>query len=166
MFRRLLAILLLHPISTAVAADLYSDHFSAAFRASVDAAMAQPDKEQRTKQLIDGIRRGTDKEVFFVMPMLFPTAILNRARDAGVCTAEIAAFRGTAEAYLSATEAERIDFAEVHTSTIRAATEGLIVCLHQFYENGELRFPSKRSNDSLDQSHDASGTRLVVASRQ
>ena len=110
--------------------------------------MAQPDREQRVSQLLDAIRKGTDREVFFVMPLLFPAPVLKAAKDAGACTEEINAFRNTADEYSSATEAERNAFPEVHAPAIRVSTEGLITCLHQYYENGHLAFPSKRSNNS------------------
>lgn len=138
---RLVAIAALLP-AMAMAGN-YSDTFSASFRSSIDAAMALQDKDQRAARLNEALRLGTDKEVFFVMPLLFPESVLTSAKQAGVCTSEIAASMGNLDAYLRLPEEKQRSFPEQNAARIRSDTEHLVSCLHQFYEDGKLRFPRR-----------------------
>jgi hypothetical protein len=147
--RLLNAIAALLPAIAMAGGDSYSDMFSASFKSSIDAAMAQPDKDQRVQQLSEAMRQGTDREVFFVMPLLFPESVLLSAKQAGVCTDEIEASMGNVGAYMSSSEAQQAAFPEAHATRIRSDTDRLMRCLHQFYETGNLRFPSEQSNNSF-----------------
>jgi len=115
--------------------------FSASFRSAVNKAMQQPDGKKRTKLLIRAMHNGSDEEVFFVFPLLFKPAILKAAERAHVCTSEINASMGNANAFISSAQSERERFAEKHARKIRADTNRLITCLDQYYADGYLHFP-------------------------
>lgn len=117
--------------------------FSDGFKASVNASMNQPDKERRTRFLVEAMHHGTDTEVFHVFPVLFPVDMLNAAQKAQVCTAEINASLGNVSAYTASTEAKKQTFPTSHAMKIRPDTDRLIVCLDQYYANGQLNFPHK-----------------------
>jgi hypothetical protein len=123
--------------------------FSDGFKASVNASMNQPDKEQRTRFLVEAMRHGTDSEVFHVFPVLFSADVLNAAQKAQVCTAEIRASLGNVSAFMASTEAGRQAFPQSHAAKIRSDTNRLIVCLDQYYANGKLTLPSKPSGSSI-----------------
>jgi len=120
----------------------YSELFSDAFKASVDAGMKQSTSNGRTNLLTMAMRQGTDSEVFFVFPLLFPREIIDGAQKAHVCVAEISASLSNIGAYLASTSAEQKNFPQAHAGKIRSDTDHLIVCLDQYYANGQLRFPS------------------------
>jgi len=134
-------------LSTAAdAARPYSEMFSASFKAAVDSAMSQPTPEGRTKLLLEAMRDGTDSEVFFVFPLLFPRRVVDSAQNAHVCVDEISSLISNDKAYLASTAAEQSDFPHTHAKKIRSDTDQLIKCLDQYYANGQLRLPSPQSN--------------------
>jgi hypothetical protein len=145
----LVAVLLASQSPHALAADSYSDIFSHSFKASVDAAMQLPTQEARSKALVEAMALGTDEEVFFVFPLLFPLPVLNSAKDAGVCLKEIEASLGNGKLYVAASAAEQASFPETHAVKIRSDTGRLIRCLHKYYKNGQLSFPAQQSNNSF-----------------
>jgi hypothetical protein len=138
-----LSLLLLSPVVFGEPPS-YSAMFSVDFKASVDAAMAQPTKDKRVPQLLNALRNGTDKEVFFVMPLLFPRPVLDGAKNAGVCITEIDASLATVSAYVDAPRTEQDVFPETHSAKVRRDSDNLVLCLHRFYQDGNLRFPKKR----------------------
>jgi hypothetical protein len=128
--------------TAAQATQPYSEQFSAKFKTAVDNAMSQPTADDRTKLLMEAMRRGTDSEVFFVFPLLFPRRVIDAAQNAHVCVAEISSSINNGKAYLAATPAEREDFPHTQAKKIRSDTDRLIMCLDQYYANGQLRLPS------------------------
>jgi hypothetical protein len=102
--------------------------------------MSQQDKDRRVHQLVDALRQATDREVFFVMPLLFTEQALRSAKKANVCSAEIDSSMANVSDYMTAQGATQENFPEAHASKIREDTEKLIHCLHQYYENGQLKF--------------------------
>ena len=143
-FLLLLAALL--PCTAVKAAQPYSEQFSAKFKAAVDNAMSQSTADGRTKLLMEALRGGTDNEVFFVFPLLFPRRVIDAAQDAHVCLAEISSSIDNGKAYLATAPAERENFPHVQAEKIRSDTNHLIICIDQYYENGQLRIPSQSSN--------------------
>ena len=130
-------------LSTAAhAARPYSEMFSPTFKAAVDSAMSQPVADDRTRLLLGAMRGGTDSEVFFVFPLLFPRRIIDGAQNAHVCVAEISSSMDNGKDYLATAPAEQEDFPHVHAKKIRSDTVRLITCLDKYYANGQLRFPS------------------------
>jgi hypothetical protein len=132
--------------TVAYAARPYSEMFSASFKAAVDSAMRQPAPSRRTRLLLEAMRGGTDSEVFFVFPLLFPRGVVDGAQDAHVCVTEISSSIGNGKAYLASTPAEQSDFPRTHAKKIRSDTDQLIKCLDQYYANGQLRLPLPQSN--------------------
>ncbi len=133
--------LIVLPFQPLFAAGRSSGIFSDRFKASVNASMNQPDKEQRTRFLIEAMRHGTDSEVFHVFPVLFPADVLNTAQKAQICTAEIRASLGNVSAFTASTEAGRQVFPQSHAAKIRSDTDRLIVCLDRYYANGKFKLP-------------------------
>ena len=129
---------------TAQAADVPSE----AFKASIDAAMAANDGSTRARLLVDALDKGSDKEVFFIFPALFPAQVLDGATRSGVCTRELAASLELISTFQSGDENPEV-FAKEHSSQIRAATDNVITCLHQYYKDGQLTFPGGQSNKSF-----------------
>lgn len=124
----------------------YSEQFSAKFKAAIDNAMSQPTADGRTRLLTEAMRGGTDNEVFFVFPLLFPRRVIDAAQNAHVCAAEISSSINNGKAYLAAAPAEREDFPHAQAKKIRSDTDHLITCLDQYYANGQLQLPSQSSN--------------------
>jgi hypothetical protein len=134
-------------LSTAAqATQRYSEQFSAKFKAAVDNAMSQPTADGRTRLLKEAMRGGTDSEVFFVFPLLFPRRVIDAAQNAHVCVAEISSSINNGKAYLATAPAEQENFSHAQAKKIRSDTDHLIMCLDQYYANGQLRLPSQSSN--------------------
>jgi len=123
-----------------------STHFSSAFKASVDKAMAQPTPDGRTQTLIKALDGGTDDEVFALLPLLFTAKIINGADNVHVCSPEVSDLLGFERSYLKSSSAAQKFFPKEHAATMRSITYSLITCLDQHYSNGALRFPHASSN--------------------
>jgi hypothetical protein len=138
----LVAALILLPIQLLLAAGAPADIFSDGFKASVNASMAQPDREKHTRFLMEALRHGTDSEVFHVFPVLFPLTVLGAAKKAQVCTAEIQASISNVSGFTASPAVGRQAFVQSHATKIRADTNHLITCIDQYYANGKLTFPT------------------------
>lgn len=145
----LVTALIVLPFQPLLAAGGSPGIFSDGFKASVNASMNQPDKEQRTRFLVEAMHHGTDSEVFHVFPVLFPVDVLNAAQKAQICTAEIRASLGNVSAFTASTQAGRQTFPQSHAAKIRSDTDRLIVCLDRYYANGKLNLPPKPSDSSI-----------------
>ncbi|UJJ49787.1 MULTISPECIES: hypothetical protein [Rhodanobacter] len=132
--------------TAAQATQPYSEQFSAKFKAAVDNAMSQPTADGRTRLLTEAMRGGTDSEVFFVFPLLFPRRVIDAAQNTHVCVVEISSSINNGKAYLATAPAEQEDFPRAQAKKIRSDTDRLIMCLDQYYANGQLRIPSQSSN--------------------
>jgi hypothetical protein len=128
-------------VPAAHAAPPYSEMFSSAFKASIDRAMREPGSHGRTSLLIKALRQGSDNEVFYVFPLLFPSRVIKGAQRAHVCVAEITASLANIKAYMASSSADRKEFPKVHAKGIRTDTENLIKCLDQYYADGQLHLP-------------------------
>jgi len=124
----------------------YSEMFSASFKAAVDSAMSQSTSGDRTRLLLEAMRGGTDREVFFVFPLLFPPTVIDGAQSAHVCVPEISASMSNVKAYLATAPDEQDDFPLTHAKKVRSDTDHLVMCLDQYYANGQLRLPAPQSN--------------------
>ena len=121
---------------------------SQTFKDSVTAALSENDGTRRAALLMEALHRASDKEVFFVFPVLFPHEVLDGAAKSGVCTPELSASLGLIQAYMKGS-VDRETFAKERASEIRPATDNLIVCLHRYYKDGQLRLPGQQSNNSF-----------------
>ena len=134
--------------ASAYASQPYSKIFSSGFKAAVDQAMEQPTGAGRTRLLIAAMAKGTDDEVFFVFPLLFPLRVINGAQRAHVCVPEIQASLANGQAFVATSGAEAHKFPTTHSKKIRADTNNLIRCLDQYYANGQLRLPPSLSSSN------------------
>ena len=160
MKRYLLVIALIAwPLQPLLAAGGAPHIFSERFKASVNASMNQPDKDQRTRFLVEALRHGSDSEVFHVFPILFRADVLTAAQKAQVCSAEIRASLANVSAFTTSTEPARQTFPHSHAAKIRSDTDRLIVCLDRHYANGKFEFATKPSGRAI---NSATG-KLIVA---
>jgi len=130
-------------------ADVYSDRFSAEFRAQIDHAMEAQTGEERSRRRIQAIRDGADSEVLFVFPLPFSAEILNAPNEANLCQSEVAASLGNLQGYVESSGEEQANYAGTHATKIRADTERTVKCICQYYKGGQLQIPAGRSNSVL-----------------
>jgi hypothetical protein len=136
--------------ATGLHAQVYSDKFSPEFRAEVDRAMEAQTGDERSRRLVQALRNGSDSEVFFVFPLLFSADVLSAVNAAGLCKAEVTASLANLAAYLESPAAEQANYPARHATGIRADTDRTVRCISQYYENGQLKIPSKPSDAALD----------------
>ncbi len=117
-----------------------SSPFSESFKASIDNAMSKSNGQERADSITGALNGGTNKEVFFVFPLLFPSNIINAAEKAGVCKEELDASIENLEAYQSSSDPG--SFPDSQSKKIRSDTTHLIQCLMPYYSHGQLAFPT------------------------
>jgi hypothetical protein len=113
--------------------------FSRSFKSSIDRAMSKSSGTDHGAALMAAMAAGSNKEVFFVFPLLFPSQILDAADKAGVCKKELDASIENLEAYQASAEPD--SFPDAQSKKIRSDTTNLIQCLMPYYSNGQLAFP-------------------------
>ena len=146
--RLLFAIALAAFVHPALGGD-FSEIFSASFKASIDAAMAQKDLDVREQQLNAALSHGSDKETFFVIPLLFPPELIAWADHVDICQSEIERIAVLTGSFYYSSPEDQADFPTVRSREIRADISGLIHCLSRYDVNGALRVPAAQSNNSF-----------------
>jgi hypothetical protein len=112
-----------------------SGPFSESFKISIDAAMNEHDLKVREAKLLQALRSGTDEEVLYLIPLLFPPELLNWVRANDICAQQTDDILQHVKAFIDTSPDTQDSFVATHSTQVRTDVAGMIRCMTEQSDN-------------------------------
>ena len=109
----------------------YGFEFSDKFKSLVDGAFKATTYQARISQLQLAITEGSDEEVFLIPPLIFPSNVLKKSKQDGLCKSEIDLFMLKFKAGL---DTGYDQYMATNSEPYRLSLNQLIDCIHTAYK--------------------------------